>query len=263
MKKTFVSILTLLSLTLATSAQVKRGVWDLGPVVTTTNTVYGMLAQNITHYGVGGFVCIDEEDAMKYVTFMNKNRWWIPTFRDKFNVMQQIKTPDGKAKMKWWDWGLRNYSLGYHVGYMSYTAPIGFDVQVDYERQSWKAKMPGQNDFKDYAKQMVVPTALLKFRLGDFAENQFNFIVEAGAKYNYAFKAKGDYDDEESVENGFTGVFGIGLVNPSTHTTLQVRYEHDFFDYFDKDFTTETGLKPYEDVKTKHGALGLFLSIAF
>lgn len=237
-------------------AQVTRGLWEYGPVITTTNNGYGWVAENLKTLGFG----MAEEEGIE---FWNTNRWWIPSFRARFDIVKDIDTPTGSAKVKWADWGLHNYAIGYHVGYLSYVAPIGFDLQVDYEKQSWRSKFPGQDDYKNYEKQMVVPTLLLKTRIGDFTRNAINVIVEAGAKYNYVLNAKGDYDDVKSLTNGITGVFGIGIINSYSHFTVQLRYEHDFFDYFDKDFSPDGTYRPYRDVSSKHGTLNLYTSFGF
>lgn len=251
MKKVTIVLIALLSQLFQVNAQIQRGLWEYGPIITTTNNAYGWVAENLKVYGLAS--C----DA---INFLNQNRWWIPSFRSRFDVVKDIDTPAGDVRVKWADWGLKNYSLGYHIGYLSYVYPIGFEFQIDYEKQNWCSKFPGQEDYKDYEKQMVVPTLLLKTRIGDYTDNTFNVILEAGAKYNHVLSAKGDYDDVESLNNGITGIFGVGIINSYSHFTIQLRYEHDFFDYFNKDFSTTESLKPYEGVKSKHGTLNLFAS---
>lgn len=254
MKKIHLLLLSLFLLQGMALAQIKRNLWDYGPVITTTNNAYGWVAENVKAYAFaksGG------------IEFWNSNRWWIPTLRSRFDVVKDIDTPSGDVKVRWADWGLRNYSVGYHFGYLPYVSPIGFDVQVDYERQSWRSKFPGTDGYKDYSKQMIVPTALLRARIGNYTNNRFNLLLEAGAKYNYVVKAKGEYDDVKSLKNGVTGVWGIGLINTYSHFTMQLRYEHDFFDYFDKGFSPDGILRPYEGVTSKHGVLNLYTSFGF
>ena len=254
MKKSQLLIIALLLMHSAAKAQISRGLWEYGPVITTTNNGYGWVAENLKVYGLA---------CANGMGFANENRWWIPTFRSRFDVVKDIDTPEGDVKVKWADWGLKNYSIGYHLGYMSYVAPIGFDVQVDYERQTWRAKFPGKDSYTNYRKQMIVPTVLLKTRFGDFAKHTFNVVAEAGAKYNCVIGAKGDYDKTKSLNNGVTGVVGLGVINTVTHFSLQVRYEHDFFDYFNEDFSPDGSTKPYEGVTSKHGAINLYCCFAF
>lgn len=256
MKKSLFVLFSLFLMQGTVKAQLTRGLWEYGPVVTTTNNGYGWFAENAKAYGL-------VSSGERTIAFWNRNRWWIPSFRARFDIVKDIDTPAGDVKVKWWDFGLRNYSIGYHVGYLSYVRPIGFDIQVDYEKQNWRSKFPGQDNYMNYEKKMIVPTILLKTRLGDYTQNTFNVIVEVGAKYNYAFDVKGDYDDIESVKNGFTGVFGVGMINSYSHFTLQLRYEHDFFDYFDKDFSPYGTFKPYDGVTSKHGTVNLYGSFGF
>lgn len=237
-------------------AQVTRGLWEYGPVITTTNNCYGWIAENLKVYG---FASADQEG----VEFWNKNRWWIPSFRSRFDVVKDIDTSDGDVHVRWWDFGLKNYSIGYHAGYLSYIYPVGFDIQIDYEKQNWRAQFPGQDEHINFDKQMLVPTLLLKTRIGDFTSNKYNFIIEGGAKYNYVIRAKGEYNDVKSINSGFTGIIGLGIINSYTHFTLQLRYEHDFFDYFNKDFSPDGIFRPYENVTSKHGSLNLFMSFGF
>lgn len=256
MKKSLIVLFSLFLMQGAVKAQVRRGLWEYGPVITTTNNGYGWGAENLKAFA---FALAEEGGVM----FWNKNRWWIPSFRARFDVLKDIDTPAGDVDVKWADWGLRNFSVGYHFGYLSYISPIGFDVQVDYEKQNWRSKFPGQDDYANYEKQMLVPTVLIKTQIGDFATNKLNVIIEAGAKYNYVLSARGDYDDVKSLNNGFTGVFGVGIINSFSHFTIQLRYEHDFFDYFNKDFSPNGTLKPYEGYSSKHGTLNLYSSFGF
>lgn len=237
-------------------AQVERGLWDYGPVISTTNNAYGFFAENIKMYAFGSA-------GESGVNFLNNNRWWIPTFRSRIDVLKSISSPNDDYKIKRTDWGIRSISVGYHVGYMSYVFPLGFDLQLDYEKQNWKLKNLGNDTYKNCAKNMVVPTALLKARIGDFTRDQFNFFLEGGAKYNYAFKTRGYYNDVKSTNNGFTGVLGMGVINPRTHTSIALRYEHDFYNYFNTDYSPDGIIKPYEGFKTKHSSLDLFVTIAF
>lgn len=254
MKKFLLVFILLLLINSPAKAQITRGLWEYGPVITTNNNGYGWVTENLKTFG---FASLDG------VEFWNKNRWWIPSFRSRFDLVKDIDTPAGDVKVKWADWGLRNYSLGYHVGYLSYVIPLGFDVQVDYEKQNWRSLFPGRDGYKNYEKQMIVPTILLKTRIGDYTRGTFNVILEAGAKYNCVLSAKGDYDQVKSLNNGFTGVFGIGVINSYSHFAIQLRYEHDFFDYFNSNFSPNGTSKPYDGVTSKHGTFNLYTSFGF
>ena len=258
MKKLFISLLLLLigggEFAVRAEGLLNKSGWSYSPVITTTNNVYGNVANTL--FGSIPFFTSDPS------SFYTHNRWWIPQTLTKWDVLNSIDTPAGKASTKFWDWGLTNYSIGYQVGYMSRMFPLGFSAQVDYERRATKAKMPGMEHYTRYAKQMVVPTVLLSCRFGDYATRNYNIVAEIGGSYDYTFKCKGDYTDTESVNNGFTGIVGIGYVNTLSHVSVSLRYEHDFYDYFNTDFTVD-GMKPYEGIQTKHGQLAVYFSVGF
>ena len=44
------------------------------------------------------------------------------------------------------DWGFRNYSLGYKVGYMPRVARLGFEVEADYIQDGYQIRMPDKFD---------------------------------------------------------------------------------------------------------------------
>lgn len=252
MKKFLLVSLSLFLLQGTVKAQISRGQWTYGPVITTTNNFYGNIAENLLWTGIEAGELYEEWNFLRGI---------IPRFRAKFDILKDIDTPAGDVKVRWWDFGLRNYTIGYHLGYLPSVTPIGFEVQVDYEKQNWRAKFPGQESYKNYVKRMIVPTVLLKGRFGDFTMSNYNIIVEAGAKYNHVLNAKGDYTDVKSLNNGFTGVLGIGVLNTGLHAAVQLRYEHDFFDYFNKNFSPDGITKPYDGVTSKHGTLNLYVTI--
>lgn len=252
MKKILLVTFLLFLLHGTAKGQISRGQWSYGPVITTTNNFYGNIAENLLWSGIAAGELYDEWHFLRGI---------IPRFRAKFDILKDIDTPVGDGKVRWWDFGLRNYTIGYHLGYLPSVSSVGFEIQVDYEKQNWRVKFPDQESFKNYEKRMVVPTVLLKGRFGDFTMNDFNIIVEAGAKYNHVLKAKGDYTDVKSLNNGFTGVLGIGLLNTGLHGAIQLRYEHDFYDYFNKDFSPDGFTKPYEGVSSKHGSLNLHVTL--
>lgn len=256
MRKSITLLLFLLLFTGVVKAQISRGEWSYGPVITTTNNFYGNLAQTLI-FGNIPFLASDSE------AFMLNNRWWIPSSWNKYTIMQKVETPMGKMSAKWWDWKLKNYSVGYHIGYMPKSFPVGFDFQVDYERKGMELKLSGANNYTSYSKQMVTPTMLLKIRLGDYASNRLNPIVEMGGSYDYAFSCKGDFTDINSINNGFSGIIGIGFVNTETHLSVILRYEHDFYDYFNQKFTPDGTLCPYKDCKTAFSCLSVAFIIGF
>lgn len=252
MKKILLVLISLFISQEIVKAQITRGQWEYRPVITTTNNGYGWFAENLKWAGIGAADLGDVWYTLRGI---------IPTFRSRFDVLKDIDTPNGDVKVRWWDFGLRNYALGYHVAYMPSVSPIGFDFQLDYEKQNWRAKFPGRDSYENYEKRMIVPTLLLKGRFGDYVSNNYNIIVEAGAKYNHVLKAKGEFNDKKSLNNGFTGIIGLGVMMTTFNSSIQIRYEHDFFNYFNKDYTIDRNIKPYEKVTSKHGSLNIYISV--
>ena len=108
--KLLIIIILLLECMVVTKAQISRGEWTYGPVISTTNNFYGNIAESLFF----GNIPILSKDA----SYLWRNRWWIPYSYSRYTVLQKINTPCGNASVKWWDWRLANYSVGYHCGYM-------------------------------------------------------------------------------------------------------------------------------------------------
>ena len=225
---------------------IQRAGWYLAPVVTTTNPVYS-LGFNVVRS------MFQEEDILgsSPKDYMSP---YFPRFRTMYRIGQKIKTPDGNAEIKWWDWKLQNFSLGYCVGYFPYNFPVGFIAEFDYERQNWNAKLPGKDDYVNYSKQMIMPVVCARIILHMPTASLF---LEPGIKFNKTLSAKGDYDTKDYVNDGITGIFALGTCNKSRHIEFLIRYERDFFDFFNQDFTAPDGTKPYKDFETSMGAISI------
>ncbi|MBQ3619404.1 MAG: hypothetical protein II939_14755 [Bacteroidales bacterium] len=247
------AVMAMFVLPQSTKAQIlSRGGWELHPNISFTNPVYG-LSTSMLYAGY------TSDAANGYSTVGYR---FIPAYQQKYRLQQKIETPDGSAKVKWWDWQLRSFSVGYTFGYLSFTNPFGFVVELNYEKQNWNAKLPKNDDYINFAKTMFAPELCLRLRLGS-REGNVNFILEPGAKYNYALNAHGEYNGNDHVNNGVTGIFGIGYYNKVAHLIGSIRYEKDFFDYFNQDFVAPDGSKPYNGFKTKHGLLNISLGLCF
>lgn len=99
------SVAILLVLPFKSNAQIKRGEWDFGPVITTTNSLYGLLLN-----GAGATI---------------KSPWY-PSVFNRWSVMQSVHTPYGHAKIKYFDWELRNIAVAYRVSYQSKVNPFEY-----------------------------------------------------------------------------------------------------------------------------------------
>lgn len=240
-------------------AQIGRSDWSYGPVFQSDNFIYNALFT--------GLQMIDEDG------FVAENSWWIPSVRYRANIIQRMEFDSGKAEIypKFWgfssistmDWTFRNFSAGYHLGWLSRVFPIGFDIQADYVQDGYKIKMPNSEDKQSIIKRMLSATALLRIRLLQYDTNRINPIIEIGGSYNYALHYHDDYiHDKDAVNNGFTGIIGLGFTNTETHMTWALRYEHSFYNYYNKDFIFN-GAPIFSGAKSTFGKLGASLTYSF
>ena len=252
-------------------AQIGRSDWSCGVIVQTDNFVYSALGKAITYLPAAIAVAGENQARMDKVgNFYYDNLWWIPDFRYRANVVQDMEFAAGKATVypKAWgfsdlDWGLKTYSVGYHVGYLSRIFPLGFDVQVDYAQDGFKIRMDGSSDKNAIVKRMLSGTALLKIRLLAYDAHRINPVIEIGGGYNYALHYHDDViNDKDAVNNGFVGVVGLGFTNTETHVSWSLRYEHAFYDFYNEDFLYQ-GTPVFEGAKSTFGRLGVAVTIGF
>ncbi|MDE5919657.1 MAG: hypothetical protein K2F68_00415 [Duncaniella sp.] len=239
---TIIIISTLLILPSNANAQVKRGEWDFRPVLTTTNSLYGLLFN-----GAG--------------TIMGSS--WVPSLFNRFSVMQSLHTPEGKASIKYWDWEFRNIAVAYQVAYQGKFHPFGFSFRVGYEKRGLQTNLPDKSK-KYFNRQMIAPTFLLNVRFGNYLTNRVNPVLEIGGSYDVAIACKGLSKNTKSVNNGFHGIAGIGFGDTNTHLQWTLRYEQDFYNWFNEDFTTDNGnTHPYKGWKSKMGYLSISCRFGF
>ena len=231
-----------LSVPSTSDAQIKRGEWDFCPVSTTTNSLYGLLLNGL---GVGSQLP------------------WFPNVFNRFSVMQSIDTPNGKADVKYWDWELRNIAVAYQVAYQSKLTPFGASFRVGYEKRGLRTTLPDESK-QYFNRQMINPTLMLQLRFGDYIGNRINPIVEIGGSYDFVFACKGLTNDKKSVNSGFHGIAGIGIGDTNTHMQYTIRYEHDFYNWFNEDYTPDGGkTHPYKGWKSKLGYLSISVRYGF
>lgn len=250
--------------------QLSRGEWSYGVVFETDNFIYNLIGTNLRGLPATIAYAIGEDKFEKTSEFYAKNLWWIPDFRYRANIVQKLEFANGNAVIhpKAWgfggiDWGFNNYAVGYHVGYLSRTNPFGFDLQVSYWQDGYKIDLPQSDMSMKIVKRMVSTALLGKIRIGKYESSRINPILEIGASYNYAFHYHDDFiNDKDAVNNGFNGIVGLGFTNTETHLSWSLRYEHSFFNFYNRDFTYE-GQKIFDGSKSRFGRLGIALSYGF
>jgi hypothetical protein len=244
----------------STRAQLKRSEWSHGIVLQSNNLVYSSGADAIMQ-SLKMFT-YDDYGSFKYA-------WLIPEVRYRGNIVQRINFAKGKAeiypKTKGWnlDWGLNNYAVGYRVGYLSRIIPLGFDLEADYVQDGYKIIFPGSVEKQRVVKRMISTTALLKIRLLKYDENRINPIVELGSSYDYAFHYHDKtINDKDAVNSGFTGIVGLGFTNTEIHVSVSLRYEHCFYNFYNKKFQYE-GVPIFDGSKSEFDRLNGSLTFAF
>lgn len=207
-------------------------VWEFHPVITMSNPLYG---------------CVSMPFATTY-SFIYRHPL-IPSVKTTIPKTVIISTPKGKAQIKKIDWCFKNFAVGYTVGCMPDPEenPVGFQFTLNYERQNLEAKLPGKSEYIDFTRHSVAPEFCMRVTLGNL---YIGFVLESGGRLNCAFKASGEYSDRKYVNNGFTGLYGMGFYLLGCF--FSVRYEHDYFDFFNQDFVAPNRSKPYKDFSTKH-----------
>lgn len=239
------------------NAQICRGEWSFSPVITVTNNVYGMAYGMLLN------------TATPYA--------WMPDIETRFAAPQSMDTPMGKAKISYWDWELRNLAVGYRVTYMSKTTPFGFSFRLNWEKRGLRTTMPEgviapvgataegyDPNYIYFNRQTISPEVLLRLRFGNYITARYNPILEIGGSYNFAVACKGLSQSTESINDGFRGVIGLGIGNTETHFQATVRYEYDFYNWFNEDWSPDGGLThPYQGLKTNLGAVMLNVSFGF
>lgn len=266
MKKKLVFLLILASSFTRIDAQVRRSDWQYGVVLETDNPVYVIAAYYLTSE-IPSILMGTEET----VNFIYKNRWWYPLFiRHRANIINKLEFDNGKASVypKGWgfdgiDWRLLNYTVGYHLGYLSRVSPFGFDIQASYSQDGFRVRMPSDEKAQNVVKKMVSGTALLRIRMGKYETASINPVLEIGGRYDHAFHYHDNtIDDKDAVNNGFTGIVGLGFTTTNSHVSWSLRYEHAFYDYYNKDFTFN-GVPIFSGAKSTFGKLGASVSYGF
>ena len=215
-------------------AQIQRSEWIAGPVITTTN-VYYSAAGMAAGYGLGALVYGNNDE-----NYPKSSQFWMPTFGVNLRTYS-MKLDGEKAKFRnKTDMSLHNYSVGYRLGYMSRNSPLGFEIQANYEQKYFAYKMPEESNYTEATRTMFVPTALLKVRFGDYYNDKICPLLELGGSYDYTLSYKEKTEDKtikkkDLVNNGFSGIVGLGCNVPTAHLYLTLRYTHQFYKHYNKD----------------------------
>lgn len=243
----------------------QRGRFMAGPYVEFTDNLYASVVN------LGSGLVTSGVNALTGSTWISQ--YLIPSNAGtRFLVNRDIVTPAGAAEVKWWDWKLRNHVIGYEFEFQPTVSHLGYRFELAYERQSRMAKLPGMEDFMEFSKKMVTPGVSLQYQFFDFVDHSWSLNLIVGAQYNYAFKCSGLSDDVKSINNGFTGLVGLGVsflptdldldsefdatsLARTSYFQFRINYNRDLFNYFNPEYVDAAGVKPYEGWTSKYGYL--------
>ena len=155
-----------------------------------------------------------------------------------------------------------NFYTGISADIVPINFPFGLDLSILYERESYRMQFPNDESYR-YRRNFVRPEAILIARFGNYTRGNQNFVLEAGASYNHFVRCRGKYSDLNSVEDGMTLIGGIGGINTLTGVKWGIRYRHDCFNYFNKDFTPDGTTYPYKDLKSYRGVIEFVCNMVF
>ena len=150
------------------------------------------------------------------------------------------------------DWTDPGFSIGYAANFTSKQVPFGFRAKLAYDHQNFKARdYKEKGPWTSFSKDMIVPEVALKILFGKYRTSEQMYILSLGARYDYAFNAKGPFDSKDAVNNGVSGIIGFEFASPSQHIQMGGNYVIPFYDYFNKNYSPDGGAtRPFENAKT-------------
>jgi hypothetical protein len=274
-----VAILLLSFFTINADAQIKRNGWYGNPIIGTDNPIYYVALEKVVSlltpqsekgYNLANDREIDDERD-KLVKKLSKTSFFLPRIDYRVPLVHKMKFANGNARihpklagLSHIDWPFRNYSLGYRVGYMPRVSHIGIELEADYIQDGYQVRMPDKYDVEQsIIKRMLSGKLLLQYRFGKYDESNTNFLGIIGGAYNYALHYHDkEINDKDAVNNGFVGTIGFGAVFPQYHTTLSLRYEHAFYDFYNDKYI-HNDQPVFEGSKSSFGKLLLSMDYSF
>lgn len=267
MKKFFFAVLICIAAAYSAHAQNLR--WSLRPIFGLNGSPWaaiGTVGNAVTLF-TDYDECYDAEtkNAMRFFSLV------IPQCNSNFQILK-LEQGGEKVDVRYFSSfgnflieGFRNHTLGYEALLIPTRFPLGVNLSFMYDRHNYRLKFPDDDDYIRYRRNILRPEALLQIRIGSYFSkyHKINFIMEVGAAYNHIIRCRGKYNDLNSVEDGVTLIGGMGWLNTISGKKLTIRYRHDNFDYFNKNFTPDGKTYPYKDLKSYRGVVELAANFAF
>lgn len=158
-----------------------------------------------------------------------------------------------------------NFGYGVTFGYQPKFSIFGVFVNGGYKFRQFKMQPDRNLDIAEkYKLHTWTAGATLRVTplIGKFRDDGWSPILEIGTKYNKVFSCKAPYNnDKNQFGSGFSTTFAAGVRFESI--SLALAYEMPTYDYFNRDFETLDGAKPYEDIKSKNHTITIKAQLEF
>lgn len=166
----------------------------------------------------------------------------------------------------------RSFGVGVTFGYQPLFSPLGVFATAGYDFRQFRMQLDrsiyGYEKYKPSSFNVGVGLRLAPLLLfNDDHKAGSTPFVEVSTKYNKVFDCKAPFDNaKDQFDSGFSTRFAIGIRSVDDGDNLYsffVYYEMPNYNYFNKDFTLDNGMKPYQNIDAKMHRIGLGLTMEF
>lgn len=181
----------------------------------------------------------------------------------------RVKDQQGKIKVdngKYFGFKSRdvfnNFGYGITIGYQPKFSILGIFLNGEYNFRQF-GMQPNRNlDYMErYKSSSWSAGAILRASIPLNDDDEHIIFLEMGTKYNKIFSCKGPFDNaKEQFGNGLSTSFGLG-VRFKERWSIGAVYNMPQYDYFNRDFITSDGQKPYAGIRSKNHSTSLRVQI--
>lgn len=162
-----------------------------------------------------------------------------------------------------------NFGYGAQVTYMPQYSWFGIWVEGGYKYRQFRMSldMPEQETNKYKLNAWYAGGGIRLTIKPMLEEHEWAPFIEYGTRYNAVFSPKAPFDSStDQFGKGISMRLGIGariLLEDEQSLNLSVSYSLPQYDYFNRDFETSTGFKPYENIKARNHSIFINIQTEF
>ncbi len=257
MKRFLISIIALTIMSITAKGQVlpriPNGVWQGTIKVKTNSLLIGYVGSTIAYVwdDLNYVMLKDDVSASKWLWIDVQRGFHVPGYRmhDANGTVMEL------GSERWWKNYFWNWNYDFEIApsyeiswtpinalWLSLITGVGYEYKQLYFQDSF---LEGH-----HRTHSVIPTAALRFKVLDIYD-EFPIYVEAGASYVYNFKYTNPNNYSlEAINNGIRGRFRL------LTTFFSIVYEHDFYNYFNSDYSANGGItRPLDGIKNNFGSM--------